>query len=86
MLPTAGKYEDKICIMKDMLKILKEYEKVRNYDELFLNAHYLLLDIVHDAQGCSSEEVMNDLGSIRTCIEDLKDCEAKMLVLNHFEI
>lgn len=86
MLPAAKTYGEKLRILRDLLKLIREYEKIANYDELFLNAHYLLLNILEEVQIYNGEEMYEDLSGIRAYIQDLKSCEAKMMVLNQFKI
>lgn len=88
-LPTSQTAADQMTLLMDVLGLMKDLGTHSNYELLLMNVHYVAADIIDMLKLCesgvpnieSNETLANDpKTTISRAIEDLPDCEAKMLL------
>lgn len=84
-LPTCDTTADRMTLLMDVLGLMKDLGTHSTYDMLLMNVHYVAADII-DMFGLSgdsnveSNETNDPKATVGRAIEDLRDCEAKMLL------
>lgn len=88
-LPTSETATEQMALLMDVLVLMQELGAHSIYDTLLMNVHYVAADIIDmlklsesgDPKDETNEIHANDpKATISRAIEDLRDCEAKMLL------
>lgn len=70
-----------MALLMDVLGLMKDLGTHSIYDMLLMNIHYVAAEIIDMLKLCEFETLENDPKAIVSrAIEDLRDCEAKMLL------
>lgn len=77
-MPTVTSNVDaKLKLSEEIIQILVECSTIPIFNELFMNVHAVLLDIIEN-----TNEIIQ---KIKPRLDNLKDCEAKQLFLQKIE-
>lgn len=84
-MPGAETPAERYDVLMSLLELVKDYERHTTiYEQLFMNAHYIILDamawICNAASDDDDAERMAKLSRVRAAVNDLAECEAKMLL------
>lgn len=70
--------DEKMKLIQELLQILNKCSSISIYNELFMNIHPIVFDII--------ENSINIIEQISLLMDDIEDCEAKQLLIQKIEL
>lgn len=84
MMPSAKLFDEKTILINKIIKLLANLCDLVLYNDIFAKTHPILMKLI-ESDANLEESQFKSLRETKKSIEQLKDCEAKVLLLSQIQ-